>query len=92
MDLPPILLKNSRGIVLTHFHIYETCNKKLWKNSNIAIFENEPELNIGPKTNSLLNIKGLVGTNIDLRPNECIEKYNNCKIAAVFISGCTSKL
>ena len=58
MDLPPILLKNSRGIVQMHFYTYETSNKKLWKNSNIAIFENEPELNRGPKTKSLLNIKG----------------------------------
>ena len=74
MDLPPILLKNSRGIVLTHFHIYETCNKKLWKNSNIAIFENEPELNQGPQNKSFLNFKGLLGKNIHLKPNKCIEK------------------
>ena len=93
MYLPPNLLKNSRGIVLTHFHIlYETCNKKLWKNSNIAIFENEPELDLGPKTKSFLNFKGLPGKNINLRPNECINKQNNCKITAVFISGSTSKL
>ena len=58
MDLPPILLKNPRGIVLMHFYTYKTCNKKLWKNSNMAIFENEPELNRDPKTKSFLNIKG----------------------------------
>ena len=57
MDFPPILLKNSRGIVLALFHIYETCNKKLRKNSDIAIFENDPELNLGPKTKSFLNLR-----------------------------------
>ena len=62
MYLPPNSLKNSRGIVLTHFHIlYETFNKKLRKNSDIAIFENEPELNLGPKPKSFLKFKGLPG-------------------------------
>ena len=74
MDLPAILLKNSRGIVLTHFYTYETCNKKLWKNSNIAIFENEPELNLGLRNKSFLIFKGLLGKNVHLKPNICIEK------------------
>ena len=39
-----------------HFHIlYETCNKKLRRDSDIAIFENEPELNLGPKPKRFLN-------------------------------------
>ena len=76
-----------------HFHIsYETCNKKLRKDSDIAIFENEPELNLGPKPKSFLNFKDLPWKNVNLRQNEYINKQNNCKITAVFISGSTSKL
>ena len=74
MDLPPILLKNSRGIVLMHFYTYETYNKKLWKNSNIAIFENEPELNLGLRNKSFLIFEGLLGQNIHLKRNKYIEK------------------
>ena len=74
MDLPAILLKNSRGIVLTHFYTYKTCNKKLWKNSNIAIFENEPELNLGLRKKSFLIFRGLLGKNVYLKSNKCIEK------------------
>ena len=92
MDLPPILLKNPRGIVLMHLYIYKTRNEKLWKNSNIAIFENEPELNLGLPNKSFIISEGLLGKNVHLKPNKCIEKYNTCKIAAVSNSGCRSKI
>ena len=57
-----------------HFYTYKTCNKELWKNSNIAIFENKSELNLGPQNISFLNSKSLLGKNIYLKPTKCIEK------------------
>ena len=57
MDLPPILLQNYRGILLAHLPIYETSDEKLWKNSNFAKFENEPEMTLRPNIKDFLNFK-----------------------------------
>ena len=48
--------------------------EKLWKNLNIAIFENEPELNLGLRNKSFLIFKGLLGKNVHLKLIKCIEK------------------
>ena len=57
MDLPPILFQNLRGIELPHLSIYRTSDKKLWQNSILAIFENEPEMTVGPKIKKLRKFK-----------------------------------
>ena len=57
MDLPPILFQNLRGIELAHLSIYGTSDKKLWQNSILAIFENEPEMTVGPEINKILKLK-----------------------------------
>ena len=57
MDLPPILFQNIRGIELAHFSRYWTRDKKLWQNSIFAIFENEPEMSLGPKIKKTLKFK-----------------------------------
>ena len=54
MDLPPISFQNLRGIELAHLPIYETSDKKLWQNSILAIFENEPEMTVGPEIKKIL--------------------------------------
>ena len=57
MDLPPILFKNLRGIKLAHLSIYRTSDKKLWQNSILAIFENEPEMTVGPEIKKIPKFK-----------------------------------
>ena len=49
MGLPPISFQNIRGIELAHFRMYWTSDKELWQNSIFAIFENKPEVTLGPK-------------------------------------------
>ena len=57
MDLPPILFQNYRGFALAHFPIYWISDEKLWQNSIFAIFENEPEMSLGPKIKKTLKFK-----------------------------------
>ena len=90
MDLPPFLFQNFKGSVLAHFLIYQISDKKLRKNSNFAMYENEPEMTLRPNIKDFLNFKAQLGPNNNMTPNEYINKENNCLEAAVFISGCTS--
>ena len=57
MGVPPILFQNSRGIVLTHFSGYQTSDRKCRKNSDFAIFKNEPELIMNRKIKNITKLK-----------------------------------
>ena len=78
MDLPPILFQNYKGILLAHLLIHETSDEKLWQNSIFAIFENEPEMTLGPKIKKISKFKVYLGQNNNLTPNEYTDKLNNC--------------